>query len=300
MSSIYNPNGTIPAPSVAGQQRFPILSSTNSAPIQVTIATPVAWSDQDTIAIENHQTNTNANGMWVVTKISSTIFLLNGSTGNGVGGATGTGQDYSLTPVLTVMGDGDALTAPNLNPAIEGTANIGPFLYQMSGKYRLYDIYSVQFGDQASSIPVYGATTTSSTTFVNASGLTGLLSGLFPAGSWPALQSNDILQYTAFWQFQMTTFGGGTVGCYTTLGMNKNGGSYTQVAGSTSAYSPDEGSALDGPVYPISAMIDGYVNPGVSRIFDFSVMVRSPSGSSMGMHFFGGASLRVNHYRLNG
>ena len=82
--------------------------------------------------------------MWVVTVLDSNHCALNGSVGNGVGGNTGYAMDYSLTPALQVPGDGDLASAANLVSPIEGTAcDIGPFLYQMSGKYRIYDVYSV-------------------------------------------------------------------------------------------------------------------------------------------------------------
>lgn len=66
-----------------------ISSSTNASPIAVT-ATAHGLSTGDVVQIVGHTTNTNANGQWVITSTGANTFTLNGSTGNGVGGATGT------------------------------------------------------------------------------------------------------------------------------------------------------------------------------------------------------------------
>jgi hypothetical protein len=286
MSSIYNPNGAAPTYSVAGQQLFPIASSTNATPIKVTLQTPTTFGDQDTVEIQGHQTNTAANGVWTVSKIDSSNFFLNGSIGNGVGGATGTAQDFSIYPVLSVPGDGDLVNAANVNTPIEGSANAIPFLYRLTGAYRMINSYSVQFGNQAVSVnPSYGAITTASTTFVNATGQTALL---FGAGFKPCLQVNDLLQYTGYWQWES----GASHQSYTTLGFQKNGGSYSQVTNCASAF---------GNANSVStATIDGSFQPGSANSFDFSIMILNIPGTSDTFTFFGGASLRVNHYRLNG
>lgn len=66
-----------------------ISSSTNASPISVT-ANAHGLATGDFVSIASHGTNTNANGFWEVTVTGSNTFTLNGSTGNGVGGATGT------------------------------------------------------------------------------------------------------------------------------------------------------------------------------------------------------------------
>jgi hypothetical protein len=62
-----------------------ISSSTNASPIQITTSTSHGLSTGDQIAIQNHTTNTAANGNWTITVVDSTKFTLNGSTGVGVG-----------------------------------------------------------------------------------------------------------------------------------------------------------------------------------------------------------------------
>lgn len=66
-----------------------IESSTNATPIEVTM-TGHAFITGDEVFICGHTTNTNANGVWTVTKTGANTLTLDGSVGNGVGGATGT------------------------------------------------------------------------------------------------------------------------------------------------------------------------------------------------------------------
>lgn len=67
-----------------------ISSSTNASPIEITTSTNHGLATADVVFVTTHSTNTTANGAWLVTKISDTKFTLDGSTGVGVGGATGT------------------------------------------------------------------------------------------------------------------------------------------------------------------------------------------------------------------
>jgi len=69
---------------------FAIASSTNASPIVVTTSASHGFSNGENIRVANHTTNTAANGTWVAASVSSTTVALTGSTGNGVGGATGT------------------------------------------------------------------------------------------------------------------------------------------------------------------------------------------------------------------
>jgi hypothetical protein len=66
-----------------------IESSTNATPIEVTM-TAHAFVTGDEVFIAGHTTNTQANGVWTVTKTGANTLTLDGSVGNGVGGATGT------------------------------------------------------------------------------------------------------------------------------------------------------------------------------------------------------------------
>lgn len=66
-----------------------VSSSTNASPISVT-ANNHGYATGDTVIITGHTTNTNANGTWEITVTGANTFTLNGSTGNGTGGASGT------------------------------------------------------------------------------------------------------------------------------------------------------------------------------------------------------------------
>lgn len=68
-----------------------ISSSTNATPIVVT-CNAHGYADGDTIVITGHNTNTNANGTWEISNVTTNTFTLVNSIGNGVGGATGTAR----------------------------------------------------------------------------------------------------------------------------------------------------------------------------------------------------------------
>lgn len=70
------------------EQSVAISSSTNATPIVLTVAShPFAVGDW--VCVDNHATNSNANGWWKVSAQTATTITLSGSTGNGVGGASG-------------------------------------------------------------------------------------------------------------------------------------------------------------------------------------------------------------------
>ena len=75
-----------------------IASSTNASPIAVTMAAPHGYATGDRVTITGHLVNTNANGSWVATVTGATTLTLDGSTGNGVGAATG-----SLAPRTKII-----------------------------------------------------------------------------------------------------------------------------------------------------------------------------------------------------
>jgi hypothetical protein len=91
-----------------------ISSSTNAAPIVVTTASAHGLTVGQTVVVTGHTTNTNANGTWEVSAVgsSTTLTLLN-STGNGVGGATGT-----VAPINKYRQGCSSVTA---NPAVGGS-----------------------------------------------------------------------------------------------------------------------------------------------------------------------------------
>lgn len=138
MAELVNGDGTIPQATGGWAQKL-ISSSTNTSPITVTFCSAHCSNEGDTWGIEGHQTNTNANGNWRVHVTGTQTLQLVGSTGNGVGGLTGYGIDYSVNPLIQVADDLEAASASNNNTPIEALANVTPYLYKRAGKYSLYD-----------------------------------------------------------------------------------------------------------------------------------------------------------------
>ncbi len=65
-----------------------ITSSTNATPIKIT-KNSHGLSNGDVVLITGHTINTNANGWFIVSNVAANTFDLEGSVGNGSGGATG-------------------------------------------------------------------------------------------------------------------------------------------------------------------------------------------------------------------
>lgn len=84
-----------------------LVSSTNASPISVEV-TGHGYTTGDQVEIAGHATNTAANGAWTITVTDANNFTLNSSTGNGVGGATGTVRRLAtatftdLSPTVTL------------------------------------------------------------------------------------------------------------------------------------------------------------------------------------------------------
>jgi hypothetical protein len=232
MTSLYNPNGTAPAPTTGANNRTAILSSTNAAPIQVTMSSAPGWNDQDTVEFEGHATNTGVNGVFVVTQISGTIYSLNGSTGVAVGGATGYGTDYSLTPAFTVIGDGDLLQASALNPPVEGVANYGPFLYRLAGKYRLYNVFSGGRVADTDLVTAWSSLSVTSTSFNDLTSGTALLGLPSPT---PVLAASDVLDihFIGTAQHQAVVSGTSTISLGLSASLGFGSPANALIAGST-------------------------------------------------------------------
>ena len=135
MSTTYNANGTIPA--VTAPVVVAIGASSATSPIVITTTALHGFATGDTVEITAHD-QTAANGLWVITVLTTATFSLDGSVFIGAGGATGIAQDYSVNPLITIPADGDAASASSVNPAFEGIFNAVPFLYQRAGAWRVY------------------------------------------------------------------------------------------------------------------------------------------------------------------
>lgn len=83
-----------------GGSTVAIVSSTNASPIVIT-ATAHGLATGDDVFISGHLVNTAANGAWTIIVLSANTFSLTGSTGNGVGVATGTVGIQPFTETYT-------------------------------------------------------------------------------------------------------------------------------------------------------------------------------------------------------
>lgn len=153
-----------------------IASSTNASPIVVTTSTPHGLRTGAITIIYGHATNTNANGIWRVHVLSTTTFRLlafdgTNSTGNGVGGATGTSQSLML-PGFEIGEDGvDDIDATLLNVPNEALANMVAWLtYRMLAKITLLEGGTLTTASGADSV-FYGDVSLRGATVVNNSAL---------------------------------------------------------------------------------------------------------------------------------
>jgi hypothetical protein len=95
-------------------------SSTNSSPITIN-KTAHRYATGDIVHIYNHTVNTNANGVWFITKVNDNSFTLDDSVGNGTGGATGNMQRINskcvvlTTPVTKTISLCDTAWTPGTN-----------------------------------------------------------------------------------------------------------------------------------------------------------------------------------------
>jgi hypothetical protein len=93
-----------------------IASSTNASPIVVTTSSAHGLQTGDLADIQGHQVNTKANGVRTVTRTGANSFSINGSSGNGAGGATGTVQAINYGAGYNIPSDGtDARNAASVN-----------------------------------------------------------------------------------------------------------------------------------------------------------------------------------------
>lgn len=138
-----------------------ISSSTNASPIVVTTGSAHGLYTGQEVEISNHLINTAANGRWFITALTSTTFSLDGSTGNGVGGATGT---ISGSPEGMVAGNYN-IRIVNRNTTTNGysqpspvsapvTLTTGQFIQitfntAMLDDQDAYDIYGTRFLDES-------------------------------------------------------------------------------------------------------------------------------------------------------
>ncbi len=116
----------VPLRAFGARRDRPVEASTNASPIVLTL-TGHEYVTGDTVVVSGHATNTGANGSWTVTAVDANHISLNGSTGTGVGVATGTAS----TPVQ----NSDALDAAVAS--IPSGYELGAAIYPEPGTYTL-------------------------------------------------------------------------------------------------------------------------------------------------------------------
>lgn len=291
MPLTYYGDGSQPAPVTT--TRINIASSTNATPIVVTTATNHGFSAAggDTVEVEGHLVNTAANGVSQITWLSPTTFSLNGSVGNGVGGATGYVDDYEVSPAQTFPLDGENVDSSTSNPPLENLTNAVPFLYRRAGKYRLYDIYTGGAGTDGGSAWATGTLTTNS--FVNLTTGTALL-GFAGGAHSPVLQATDILLATITTSLLITFAGSTTI----SLAASIAGGTYISTVLCSEVWQPTAG---DSGIGIIGASWSGIYAGGGTGVFDFGMVARLTPGSagSSAVALEPPWRLIVQHYRQN-
>lgn len=120
-----------------------ITSSTNASPIVVQTSAAHGRVAGDTVDIYGHQTNTAANGQWIVDVPDATHLSLRSSTGNGVGGATGTVDFLAFGAAFQQPSDGDAANAASVDTPFQAEADREVALLVSTGVYKLADLKHV-------------------------------------------------------------------------------------------------------------------------------------------------------------
>lgn len=144
-----------------------IASSTNASPIVVT-SNSHGLQTGDRVTIISHATNTAANGTWTVTRVTANTFSLDGSVGNGIGGATGTfAKIYNLaalvqdfqTAVLAfdTDGGGDAAFTVKIVGSIQENCPDFALAQSPSNQYDFIDVIDLEDGSSNTGFVVAGA-----------------------------------------------------------------------------------------------------------------------------------------------
>ena len=274
MSTVINSNGTIPQ-ATNGWTPVDIMSSTNAAPIAVTFTGAHGFNDGDTVQIEGHATNTAANGLWIFHKTGANTGELVGSTGNGVGGATGYALDYAINPLITVPADTDLANAASVNGPTSALFNCTPFLYERTGAWKMLEMGTLLGGTLF---------TTTSTTVVNSStwtdlGITPLVGGFYAApGDFIHMAFTSSLSATA------------SSGVAITFGLN---------GAAVLGFSQDFLPSSSGVVVPLTLYADLQVG-AIGTAIPYTVTVMGLSNSATPNVILSGKwSLSVRHYRSN-
>lgn len=290
MADLYYQNGTTPA--AIAPAPIAIASSTNASPIVVTTAAPHGYGTGTwTVQIVGHQVNTAANGLWQAEVTGASTFRLIGSTGTGVGGATGVAQNMSVGPVVTLPADGDLADAASVNGPNESAADVAPYLFQRVGAYNLHAVY--QTGTFTSQTNTFSSTALTTATWVPLTGLTDI----FSASSDRYLASGDLLE-VEFGTTILLTRGIAVVRYAMAIGLTLNGGAASAQSGSVRVVQLDNAISTTDymPVSFAMAIDSGF---SADDRFDISILANKDSAAAYNLDLIAGYSITVKHYRSN-
>jgi hypothetical protein len=313
MPTVYNGNGSLVTSTVGPAHRQVITSSTNTAPIVVDV-TAHGYNTGDTVAIEGHATNTAANGLWQITVTGANTFSLNGSTGNGVGGATGYATDYELQPAIVIPAGGELVDPGVIGAALEGVSNTAPYLYRAAGAFNLYDIYSNGLWQNDQSL-AWTSSTPGNNTWALVTGCSSLLApgiagsgGVFSSGNGysPSVQNGDVLDIKLSMTAQVT--GSTAASSICSLAMKglwtsaATGPANSNVNAVTLRTELGSGSPnYYSPTLPIVLcdrfLINGVTGPGGT--LDMQLWAKGTNGTVGTLYLYGNWEIIVKHYRRN-
>lgn len=168
-----------------------ITSSTNATPIVVLTSTAHGLTSGDTVDVAGHQTNTAANGQRTVTVVDSTHFSLDGSVGNGVGGATGTVHALAFNVAFTQPSDGDDATGSSIDVPLQAAADREAAILVSTGKYKCVEIAWAPFGPGSGGTP--GSATAFSTTSLPG---TVVAANVVTQSLFSSVQVGDVVEVT--------------------------------------------------------------------------------------------------------
>lgn len=253
-----------------------IASSTNASPIVVQTSTtlPAGLQDGDTVDVSGHLVNLAADGRWQITIVDTTHFSLNGSTGSGVGAATGFVYPQALQAPPQIPSDGDNRNAASVNVALEtdldrtawAGARIGP--YYMAGIMLANNSGAIGAPDYAT------ATVPSGGGFVGFSPVVELSAGPFP--DIYAIPG-DLIEFV--FDFDYNVSSAGSYDAYFDIAMSVVGGSTFAVPGSLASVEPSGANGGHNHL-TICAMYGPWPTGGVPPGSEFTAQLRGATGSA--------------------
>lgn len=294
MSTVYNGDGTIPQ-ATNPYNPIDIASVANAGGAIEIVTTPAhGFNDGDTITVEGCL-RAEANGLWSIVVLGAHTFVLNGSTFVSTAGAGGIAIDYSVNPLITIPSDGDPRDVSSVNPALEESANIVPYLYKRVGQYNLYNA-----GRYGGSNAIAG--NWQSQTITSGGGWT-LITGTdtdsnTPYSPWLFNGTTDLLELT--WNLSVDIPDAGGVSAIG-IGIAVDGGSMSQVAGTLhrcgNGGSP--GADIEGPLqlYGLITGTDLSIS-GQGHSLNIGIMGHA-SSTSIVFKLLNPWSLSIKHYRRN-